>query len=309
MADKREAEAAGWVARLQSRDATEEDRRRFEIWLGQHPDHHALYESFRSLWGDLKQVPLPPDQLKKLRRKKRLSSAGGVAALLMAVAVSTSAFRMGYVDRWQSDYYTIAGEVRSVELQDGSYIDLNTDTAIAVHYTEQERRIVILRGEAFFDVAHNPDRPFIVQSGGLTATALGTHYAVRTDTGGAEEMVQVQEGRVEVTSSRDHAVLTAGEVAELDGQDLQLSRQDVDAQTAWRDGKLIFSGQPLQEVLATLARYRNGRIVVVGSDVGSQKVSGIFDVHDTDAALDSLAQNLDVRVTRLTNMLVLVTSR
>jgi transmembrane sensor len=310
MASKIDIEAAGWVARLQSSDATKQDRLDFERWLAGDPARKQAYESFQHLWGELRHIPVTEKQLKLLRRKRKLSSSGGVTALLLLAAVGVAANELGYVDRWKSDYYTVAGEVRTVQLEDGSRINLNTDSAVIIRYSAHERRVELLRGEAFFDVAKNEAQPFIVTSGSLSAQALGTHYAVRTATRNFPEQVQVEEGRVEVRSNNKQAVLEAGETAVLNSAgDLHLTKQDVTMQTAWREGKLIFSERRLQEVLNTLARYRNGRILIMDEALANQKVSGIFDINDTDAALNVLAQTLNVRVTRLTNMLVFISSK
>jgi transmembrane sensor len=307
--DRIAAEAAMWVARLQSRDATGEDRRAFEAWLAKDPAHRVSYEEFRHLWGDLKQVPIPRDRLKKLQRARRATQAG-LASLVAAMLVAAGAYRMGVIDRWQSDYYTVVGEVRPITLEDGTVVALNTDSAIAIRYSAGERRVALLRGEAFFSVARNPQRPFIVDDGTLTARALGTRYSVRTAHSGAASGVQVEEGRVEVATQKGRATLDPGDTATLlrDGN-LEIDRRDVDARTAWRDGKLVFSEQPLGEVLATLQRYRHGRIVVLDEAAARQKVSGVFDLGDTDRVLDALAESLPVRVTRLTDMMILVRSR
>nr|WP_254229162.1 FecR domain-containing protein [Agrobacterium salinitolerans] len=123
-----------------------------------------------------------------------------------------------------------------LSLEDGSRISLNTDTAIAVHYSQKERRITLLRGEAYFDVAKNPERPFVVEDGALTAKALGTHYSVRTGNGALPQEVQVEEGRVEVTTGAETAVLTPGEAVTLGG-DGRLVRAARMSPTAWPGAK------------------------------------------------------------------------
>ncbi len=220
------------------------------------------------------------------------------------------AHRVGVLDRWQSDYYTMVGEVRTIRLEDGSRIVLNTDTAVVVRYSSEERRIELLRGEAFFDVAKAPYRPFVVNGGALSATAIGTQYAVRMASGDMLGSTQVAEGQVEVSTSKNRVRLEAGDMARLTqhGQ-IKVSREDVGRHTAWRDGKLVFSERPLSEVLEALERYRNGRILILDAAAARQSVSGIFDLADTDGALDALAASLPVSVTRITGMMVLVRSR
>lgn len=307
--DRRVAEeAAGWVARLQSSDATEQDRREFQIWLQQDRHHQEAYEDLRKLWGDLKDVPVSAG-LESLRKRRR-PKVGNIIALGLIVALSATLYRLGIIDRLRADYYTGIGQVRSVTLADGTQIDLNTDTAIIVRYSDGERRIKLLRGEAFFSVAKNPERPFISQSDNLRAVARGTRYSMRSASNGYFDDVKVEQGQVEVTGRDDRVVLNANDVASLTTQGrLLATTADVAAETAWRNGKLIFSERPLRDVLAALERYRNGRIIVLDQAAADRSVSGIFDVTDTDQALHALAENLPVRVTRLTGIIIIVQSR
>ncbi len=307
--DRIAEEAAGWVARLQSSDATEGDRAQFQAWLGRDDAHQSAFEEFQTLWADLKQVSLPSERQQK-RRLSNVAKVGNAVGLCVVIGLSASLYRMGFVDRFRADHYTTVGEVRSLTLEDGTRVALNTDTAIAIRFSDGERRVELLRGEAFFDVAANPEKPFLVADDDITATAIGTRFGIRTATSGLASDVQVQEGRVEVRSSNDNAMLKAGETASLsaDGA-LSVEKADVANAVAWKDGHLVFSGQPLRDVLATLERYRPGNIAVLGEDTAQLRVSGVFNLNDTDDALRVLEQNLPVRVTYLTGALVLVRAR
>jgi transmembrane sensor len=309
-ADERLAEiAAGWVARLQSSDATEKDWAAFQRWRSEHASHAAAYAELSALWSDLKDVSLASSTKVRKTKVSRPAAASIVAICLIGV-LSLTLYRMGLIDRWRSDYYTGVGEVRAITLEDGTRIDLNTDTVIAVQYSQAERRVVLLRGEAFFDVAKNPQRPFVVESELLSATAIGTHYAVRARSSSQPQQVQVEEGRVAVQGPRDAAVLASGDAAILDAEGaLNVGRADVANETAWRDGKLVFSGIPLHDVLETLSKYRYGRIVIVDDAAANEKVSGVFDLKDTDGALRVLETSLPVTITRITGILTIVGSQ
>ncbi|KJF67211.1 FecR family protein [Rhizobium nepotum] len=302
-------EAALWVARMQSRDATDEERDAFQTWLRADAAHAAAYEEMHTLWGELGDVELAPAEDRKRHLSGRTVLAG-IAGLCLIGLAALSVEQSGLKDRWQADYYTEIGETRMLVLEDGSRISLNTDTAITVDYSQKERRIALLRGEAYFDVAKNPQRPFVVRGGSLMAKALGTHYSVRTGNSALSQEVQVEEGRVEVTTDSEVAVLTPGETVILGGDGrLVRARKDVANNTAWREGKLVFSGQPLREVLDILAQYRRGRIVILDEAAARQRVSGIFDLKDTDQALTILEESLPVSVSRLSGMLIFVRSR
>ncbi|MEI2297284.1 FecR family protein [Ensifer sp. MJa1] len=301
--------AAAWVARLQSDDATAADRKAFDVWIGEHPDHRAAYDELRALWSDLEDVPISEGRLGELRAQRR-RRVGGFVGLCLAGGLAILSLTTPYGDRWRADYYTGVGEVRRIALEDGTEVDLNTDTALVVRYEQGLRRVWLLRGEAFFNVAKNPQRPFVVEDGSLSATALGTRYSVGSAGADFPTDVQVEEGRVQVEAAGQNAILGAGEAATIDPEGrLSLTKTDVAAGTAWRDGKLVFSRRPLRQVLATLERYRHGRILLLDGSVGDLEVSGIFDLHDTDDALQVLEASLPLRVLRLSGLMVVVQSR
>lgn len=302
-------EAAGWVARLQSADATDADRSAFQAWLSRDAGHRRAFDEFNGLWDELKLVPVPSVPGRKSRPSKGAAIAN-VVGLCLVAGLSVSLYRMGLIDRLRADHYTTVGEVRSFGLDDATRVTLNTDSAIVVRFTGQGRRIELLRGEAFFDVAKDPARPFVVADDGISATVVGTRFAMRRAVSGLAGEVQVEEGTVDVRSGTHGALLKAGDVATLAGDGaLSVDKADVANATAWTGGQLVFSGEPLGDVLAALERYRHGRIAVLGDGTAQLRVSGVFSVDDTDLALRALEQNLPVRVNYLTDMLVVVSAR
>jgi transmembrane sensor len=307
--ERRSEEAAGWVARLQSSDATAADREGFAAWCARDPKNAEAYQDFSSLWGELKEAPVPKDRLRKLHSARRTRRAAGLGVLLLAAA-GLGVSQSGWVDRLQADHSTGVGEIRSVALPDGSRVVLNTDTALRLRFDGSRRQVELLRGEAYFEVAPMPTRPFIAVGETLEATALGTRFAMQLSHDGRGPDVAVEEGRVAVRTQGAQAELKAGDEATLgsDGR-LVLSRPDVAEQVAWKDGKLVFSDRPLAEVLTTLGRYRRGRILVLDDRAARQRISGVFDVADTDDALATLEASLPISVTRLTGLMVIVRSR
>lgn len=295
--DPVEREAAAWVARLSSSDATEADRRAFETWREADPSHAAAYAEMDALWRRLGQLPDP-------RRKGPPKTLAGLAAI--ALIGAALAYQVGLLDRLRADLWSGVGRIEHATLPDGSGVDLNTDTAIAVQFTEHERGIALLRGEASFDVVPDPGRPFVVRGGGLSVRALGTRFFLRAD--GADNPVGVAEGRVDVSAADRHAVVSAGEMVRVADDALQVAAADVERATAWREGRLIFAGKPLAAVLAELNRYRRGRIVLLDARLGERRVTGAFDARNTDDALDVIAATMGTRIRRLSPLLVLVGS-
>jgi len=291
--------AAGWVARLSSLDATEADRAAFEAWHAADQAHREAYAEMDALWQTLGHVP---------DRRHRRSVPKGLAGVAVAIVLcATLAFQLGLVDRMRSDLWSGVGDITHATLTDGSRIDLNTDTAIALHFSETERGIELLRGEAFFDVVPDPRRPFVVRSGGLSVRAVGTRFFVRA--GDTDKPAGVVEGSVDVAASERPVRVSAGEALHhTNDAPLSVARADVDRVTAWRAGRLVFSGERLSTVLAELDRYRLGAIVLLDAAAGERRVTGSFDPRDTDEALVSIASSMGVGITRLSPLLILVGS-
>lgn len=291
--------AAGWVARLSSPDATEADRGAFEAWRAADPAHAEAYAEMEALWQTLGHVP---------GRRHRRSVPKGLAGVVVAIVLCAAlAFQLGFIDRLRSDLWSGVGDITHATLTDGSRIDLNTDTAIALHFSETERGIELLRGEAFFDVVPDPRRPFVVRSGGLRVRAVGTRFFVRA--GDTDKPAGVVEGSVDVAASGRPVRVSAGEALHhTNGAPLSVARADVDRATAWRTGRLVFSGERLSTVLAELDRYRRGAIVLLDAAAGERRVTGSFDPRDTDEALDAIASSMGVGITRLSPLLILVGS-
>lgn len=290
--------AAAWIAKLKSEDANDEDRAAFARWREADPAHAAAYDEMHRLWQRIGEVPDP--------RRRRKPPPGGVAALAAtALALGMMAYQFGFVDDWRSDIKVPVGSVQARTLADGSKVWLNSDAALALRFSPGERGIDLLRGEAVFEVTPDPARPFVVRGAGVQARAVGTRFYVRVD--GATDPVGVSEGHVEVRSGDDRLVLGPGEVAHHGSNgDLVAAPGDVERRLAWRDGKLIYSGEQLADVLADIGRYRHGRIVLLDRAAGAMRVSATLDARDPDAALNSLAQVLGLKLTRLTPLLVLV---
>jgi transmembrane sensor len=307
--ERRSEEAATWVARLQSSDATAQDRDGFADWCARDPRNVEAYDDLAALWGDLKEAPVPEDRLRKLRAARRARRTGAIGLVLLVTA-GWSLSQSGMLERLQADYSTGIGEVRRVGLPDGSWATLNTDSALRLRFNGSVRRIELLRGEAFFEVAPMPSRPFVATGEALEATALGTRFGIKLSQDRVGPDVTVDEGHVAVRSGDVRVELRAGEEAILgrDGK-LALQRSDTTAQGAWRDGKLVFSDTPLSDVLAKLGRYRRGRILVLDERAARQRISGVFDFANTDDALTTLEESLPISVTHLAGFLVLVRSR
>jgi len=318
-----EAEAAEWVIRLGGEPLLPEERQSFEGWCGQSAAHVRALEFARQTWSDLAalrhapgplaadiasaslpQRPYQPAPAAITKLRSSFWRYGAVAAICLIAVVSAGSFWFGNpATLIASDYHTTPGEQRRVDLPDGSVVELSTGSAIALHFNDTERRVTLIEGTAYFTVASmgpTEKRPFVVEGGNGTATALGTQFAVER----LADAVQVSVAEHDVRVALSDNAVGARQVVLSPGQSVRyspaaglgrISSRDVEQATAWRRGRLIFDQVPLAEVVSELNRYRRGRIVIAGSTLASRKVSGVFRIDDLDNALQTIASELGLR--------------
>ncbi len=315
-------EANRWFFRLQAEDVSEAEKQQFSQWLNADPAHAEAWNNVQALMRSLHAPARASYDARRPERRspfhKRRSVAAqrqprrsrtfpAIAASCLLLIVGTAAYVRGPVlyDRWIADYATIAGQRETITLSDGTRVDLDTDTALKVNVTSGARRVTVLRGEAFFEIAKDP-RPFVVATGDGESRDIGTGFSV--EKGEASSTVTVQTGIVDVNAKTDPGGtvrLTAGESVDYGASGLSpLRKVDLEQQLAWRRGQLIFRQERLSDVVAKLNRYRSGRIVIVNPWIGNMLVSGTFNIDSPEAPIDALEAVLDVRATYLTSYVV-----
>lgn len=316
--------AAVWYARLREPEsdpaAAASQRAQFDQWMVADPRHARAFAETKSLWNAL-EAPVKQvidEELAFSHRERlgvgafrNLTRRSAVLAACLAIVMMTGVFfRDDVMIRLNSDHMTSVGERTPLTLADGSRVTLNTDSAISVELATDERRVRLLRGEAWFDVSPDGDRPFLVEMTEGHIRVTGTSFGVRLEADGA--IVSLTEGKLELSAKPDHGAgsylaLNAGQQAHLsDGAISDPITLDKTAATAWLRGQLVFFNTPLREVIAELNRYRGGHIVILDGGLDDLKVSGVFATDDPDTALGVIDNTLPVRVTRLTDLLVLL---
>jgi transmembrane sensor len=207
------------------------------------------------------------------------------------------------------DVVTGVGEQHSTVLPDHSIVELNTQSEIRVAFNSAERRVELLRGEAFFDVSKDPARPFIVYTDVATAKAVGTRFSVyRALTG---TIVTVAEGRVLVRHQRplsdstgDPVPTEAVEVvpgiqAEArPDRPVQMHTANIEQTLAWRERRLVFDGARLEEVVKEFNRYNSPPLVIADPHLNEQRISGVFGANDSESLLDFLVKMDHVTIHR-----------
>ncbi|SDN53717.1 FecR family protein [Pseudomonas jinjuensis] len=292
------------LAHLHSGRATAAERMAFHAWRGQSPAHEAAAREAEALWGALPQTRSAEQFVAASRRNRRRLLLGGALAACVAVLAVAVALPRPLAGLY-ADYSTRVGERRSIELADGSQVWLNSGSALSVEFSSSERRLRLHAGEALFEVAKDPQRPFIVRAGDTEVMAVGTRFDV--DARGPRTRVDVSEGVVQVSDARHPTVrLSAGERLDVAERETPAAVQalDLDSASAWQRGKLIFNQRPLGDVLDELERYLPQRILLTDAALRRHKVSGVFDLDDPGALLKTLERLQPVRVTRLPGVIL-----
>ena len=313
--DSNEAAAARWAVRLEGEPLSAVEQRALEAWLAGDPARRAELSRLCQFSADLERAlpALVADGAFDLARET--AAAARPAWRRWAPAAGLAAAAVVGLGLWFSAPATAPRAIstppshrQSIALADGTRADLNALTSLKVDFSDGHRRLVRLdQGEAFFNVAKHPDRPFIVETPGGRVRVTGTVFNVRTDASGRLE-VSVIEGTVEVLpvagaataaeplhlGAGDEVALATGRVA------LRRVRPEVAAEAAaWRDGWVVFDAVPLGEALQRFAAY-HGRSITVAPEIAGERLGGRFGLDDLDGFLKDLERALPVvRVERL----------
>lgn len=305
-------EAVAWVIRLQNNGITQEERRAFEVWQAQSPQHALIYRTVSTVWEspELTAAAAVVAEARPswLESKPTFSLRWLVLTAACLVFVVLLVDHLDIRTRWQADYQTGTGERRTVELPDRSIATLNTRSAIALSFDGLARRIRLLKGEMLLNVQHDSERPFLVESPDITVRAVGTAFVVRTDSGG--DRITVLEGAVEVESKAKTDVpvaVTAGSQIRTEQQHLGRPQAvDVATASSWTRGRLVVQDVPFAQVLADLQRYHSGTIILMNQQVGRIKVTGTYNVDDPVGALALLLQTVPLSTISLADRLVIL---
>ncbi|WP_137132640.1 FecR family protein [Rhizobium sp. FY34] len=318
-----EAEASEWVIRLGGDPLDAQARASFQRWRSQSIYHAEAFEFAHNTWGDLAglreapgalyldRVSAKPGPERSLagvamphRPRRPLWLGASMAAICLAAMIGVSNFWYGSpITLLVADYQTAPGEQRSVTLPDGSVVDLSSASAIALHFSDRERRVELLEGAAYFTAAPKAgaeNRPFVVEGAEGTATALGTQFVMDRLSDSVEVTVVEHEVRVNLTDPEHQsasAILAPGQSVRYSARTGlgTVQEKDVELAAAWRQGKLVFDRVPLADVVAELNRYRRGRIAVGNPTLANRTVSGVFETRDLDRALATITHELGIR--------------
>ena len=328
------AEACAWIAQFETGDMTPEDFAAFREWMQRSPRHASEMKRLAHLSQNLDVLTEMAEPLEDAmtqfreivaRRKRpfwRRASVAFASAVMLVCAAGGAYFYQSF-DRPDANepvmIATAIGDYEERVLPDGSVVELNSNSHIELEFTREERKIRLLRGEAFFRVASNPARPFVVAAGDNQVTAVGTAFAVRLFDVEDQLEVTVPDGRVAVSTppaltaaagagaaaqaeaKTDLLVLKAGQnivvspLAET-APIIEMSQRDLQRKLSWQEGLFDFSETPLIDVIEEVSRHTAMQIEIADPQLRNLKFGGVFRTGETTALLHALEASFDIEV-------------
>lgn len=315
-----EEDARRWIARMASAEMTADELARFKAWRAADPSYDRAFEEQRAIWravGAGRPDAHNPGRRRFFPRRHRLWSrsrsrsvrwvsrplaASGIAAAFVGAVI----FGPDIAVMARADHRTNT-TIETLSLPDGSRAVLDAGSAIAIAYSDSERRIELLRGDAWFEVSHGDRRPFRVAALGGMTQDVGTAFEVRREREAV--IVAVTDGVVEVHAPEDGAglPLRASQRAryEKGGPAIRLAPVDHANIAAWRQGEILLNKATITDAVAQIGRYRSAPVFVMGGPAADKRISGVFRIDRTDEAIDAVAGMARLSVYRLGGITVL----
>lgn len=315
-------EALEWIVKIDQGNLSDQDKLHLNVWLNVDESHRQALRHAAEMWDNLESLsvlaevfPLDSEQAVQPSwyRQHYLGSTIAAVLLLALVLWFPQYYQKPIVDSAQH-YQTALNEQSKITLPDGSQMTLNALSQVRVSYSEAQRSIELLAGEAHFKVASNAQRPFVVYAGDGLVRAVGTAFSVKLKAEGVD--VRVAEGIVEVvagvgeqrgatrTASLSGVRVESG--GEANYQDVVNKVEYVDAavlanKLAWTDGKWVFQGETLAEVIGEASRYSGRSISINDPAIANLRIGAYFNAGDVEALLDTLEVAFDIDVKRFAN--------
>lgn len=307
--------AVEWLVELQAADHDEATHEAFQRWLAAHPDHKLAWQHIETVNTRFNGLasPLGSAVAKAVLTPRRSLKRRQIIKTLVVILFAGSTG--WWVDEkipwlaWTADERTHIGQRRNITLADGSRVVLNTDTAINIRFTANERRLQLVRGEIL--VTTNQDsasiaRPFIVETAQSELRPLGTRFTIHQQT--MSNRLSVFEGAVEIRLRQDinyRHIVQVGEQVDFSNQGIHEIHPADDTSTAWSNGMIIASSMRLANFLAELDRHRPGKLNCDPA-VADLRVSGTYPLTDPEDILDALQTTLPVKIQYFTRYWVTV---
>jgi len=304
--DARREDAAAWVVRLEASDVSDADALAFDAWLSASPENAAAFDAALAVSQVYAAAGEPVARELGARRALPPPAMGRRAIVGMGAVAAAAAFAVVIAPQFAAadteTYVTAKGERRTVQLADGSTVDLNGGTRLAVTLARDARRVTLDQGQAVFDVAHAPRRPFTIAAGDRMVRVVGTQFDVRRLEG--KLSVTVVRGAVEVrpaegASGRAYRLHPGQKLDHVEGATLaRVAAAEPHEVLGWRTGRLVYREQPLGEVVADLNQQFSTPIRVEDPALAATPISGVLVLDNQAAVIRRLALLVPIQAVR-----------
>lgn len=309
--DRAHDEAAHWYARRHSGAMTADEMSAFGAWKAASEQNQMAWRAVDAADREVGRLADSPEMAMLLEEARARPPERNFARWQIAASIAlllTGAGAVGLYDlasrqsaapasAMSQTYSTGVGERKAITLADGSVVTLDTSSTLNVLRWRGERRVSLAGGEAFFRVAKDSARPFIVQTAGGDVRAVGTAFSVRTVDGGFR--VALTEGKVQVAipAQEREEVLTPGQMLTYDGRAISRNRDGAENATRWLSGELIFQNVAIADAITEMNRYSTRKLLWVGDTTsGQRKLSGVFKTGDVQTFVGALSAYGMVRI-------------
>lgn len=300
------ARAAEFIVEQQTGEWSQSDEAALAEWLAESSAHRIAFWKLEATWDRTKRIaalkPVRRARLAEMGRRVWPVLSRAAAALALVCAGGAAAFYYSHRPPQEQTYATTVGGHETLALDDGSRIELNTDTSIRIAMTGKSRKVWLDRGEAYFDIHHDGARPFVVMAGNARVTDLGTKFTVRRE----EKRLNVSliEGRAELENGEAgdnarSAVLKPGDVAVATRDTVAITRkrdQVLKDALGWRRGVLVFEDTELSAAAQEFNRYNRKKVIVADAHTAHLRIGGTFPSTNVDAFADAAEAILGLHV-------------
>jgi transmembrane sensor len=306
-----ERQASDWIVRMRG-DPSAREREQFNTWLSADPAHRTAYEALERTWEKIASNPslkgrVAANDTTPTRPSWRAPVLAIAASALLAIG-AVAWFMAEPATTTAENVQTAPGELRTITLADGSTIELSGGSEVSLRVTERERRVELSSGYALFDVAHNPERPFVVHTPRGDIRVLGTSFVIRI--GEAQVRTTVLRGRVSGAAARPGLLSVLGlrgaVTAEINqeillddegAQVVAIAAEVIPRRLAWQEHMLAFDGETLSEAIAEVSRQTGWRFELADPELGNERVGGYVRA-DPEAFIELMSSSLNLEARR-----------
>ncbi len=326
-------EAAIWLVRLDNGKLSKQLKKELKTWLSTDKRHQVALKAMADTWDDMDEVLVNLDHenspskialfpvLKPLLKPLSLAASFSFLAIFMWLSVPDNVHK--------SSFATTIGQQMDTTFADGSIVHLNTNSHIEAEFSDEKRIIKLIKGEALFEVAHDPDRPFIVYAGDRLVQAVGTKFVVHLQSENIE--VTVTDGKVKMSKVATNTTLS--DIKALDSSTIKkgdlfiakgeqaiaesnqtpkltpIKAENMKRELSWLNGKLIFENETLLDIIEEINRYSDISIVLKDPALNDLRISGRFDLGDSEALIEAIELAFNMKSEKLDANKVLLSKK